>query len=152
MQQTEDPIIKHPHRRHYPIKAILPVATQGGIYLLVSAIALSLAFRTGGQADRILSVVMGVLSVGYCAYYGAKYGGVHYRVLTRGIAIANHGRTRVYEWSEIASAQYDFSAMSVIIFLKSGQEIRLEKYDDLKEVILAMDERQIRIDYKKLEA
>ena len=152
MQQTEDTIIKHPHRRHYPVKAILPFATQGAMYLLISALAVSLAFRTGGQADRILAVVMSVLSVGYCVYNSAKYIGVHYRVLTRGIAIASRGRSKVFEWEEIASAQYDFSAMSVILFLKDGKQVCLEKYDDLKEVIFAMDCHQIRIDYKKLEA
>lgn len=140
--------VKAAGRRHYPVKAIIPSAIQGLMYVAVGAGALYFSYGTQGL-DRTASIAVFAAALAYCAIKAARYANTYYSVGENGVEIKQKGKRISISWGNIDSARYDSSSRAIELVLSSGTRVLLYEYDRLDELIEGLDKRSVRIEYMR---
>ena len=137
-------------KRIYAWKALLPRLSRGVLYALIAAGAVGLL---PGEPTALNTILTAALCIGAAAYLAAvylKYGRDYYCAGKAEVRLHRGGREAVIPLSQVDFASYDGSALGVELHLKDEKVISFHEYLDLKPLGIALDDRGIRVEYKRM--
>ena len=131
------------------MKAILPWAEQSFFYLAIGIAAILLA-----QQEKVLhQIFAGLLlagGIGYTLLGGIRLFRTYYRMDETKLTVCAAGKTVTVQWSDIASADFDSTAKTIVLITKDGQHLLIEKFDDVRDLATELDVRGIPLNYRKM--
>lgn len=137
-------------QRIYAWKALLPRLSRGVLYALV---AIGAVWLLPGDPTTLNTVLTAVLCAGAVVYLGAvylKYGRDYYRAGDTEVYLHRGGHETVIPISQVEYASYDGSALGVELHLQDQNVISFHEFLDLKPLVIALDNRGIRVEYKRM--
>lgn len=136
--------------RIYAWKALLPRLSRGAMYALVAIGALIL---TQDQPYTLNWLLTGVLLAGTAAYFCvvySRYGRAYYQAGESEVRLHRRGVEKVIPISHVAFASYDGSALGVELHLENKEIVEFHEFLDLKPLIVALDDKGVRVEYKRM--
>ena len=136
--------------RIYAWKALLPRLSRGDMYALIALGAVVLTLNEPTMLNWLLT---GALCIGaavfLCMVY-AQYGRDYYSVSETAVLLHRDGKQINIPIDTVAFASYDGSALGVELHLENEEVISFHEFLELKPLITALDDKDIRVEYKRM--
>ncbi|MDL2224824.1 hypothetical protein LJC20_01230 [Eubacteriales bacterium OttesenSCG-928-M02] len=136
--------------RRLPNKQIRPFLIQLFLYMGVALGATLLVGKNSPVTDWLLVFFLYGICLVYAYRGGMRIFRTSYTINGNTATIKKWGKTRILQGEDVLYAYYDSNSRNMELHIRDGSTIRLVEYDDLRPMVDFLDDRGIRMDYKRI--